>query len=370
MGKIRPAAGSEKRREMSHRVTLVVIWSAYVVGWLVFAILEVSAFCLTQGMSLRTAFAAAANITLPAFILGSLIWKITGWVTWDRSWVRFAAIQLVLSLTYSGLWTAAIMGELVFSLGKVSAWLTVKTFLWWQIEFGVIAYAIIASGFYVVRTFFRLRAEEQRRQQAEMLRVRAELEALKGKLQPHFLFNTLHTVTALVRTDPVKAEGALLKLGEVLRYVLRMKRDDADDDVPLAEEWAFVEQYLDIEQIRLGSRLRIKTDLSFEAKECAVPMFTLQPLVENAIHHAISPRAKGGEVRVAASVRGNRLELEVADDGPGAELALVEQSPGFGLRTVRQRLETRFRGDATFRVRTALGGGFVVNLSLPLDLPA
>lgn len=352
---------------MNRKVTLLALWSIYTLGWLVFAALEISAFTLTQGMSLRQAFAAAATVTVPAFLLGFGVWPLTGRVTWERGWGRFIAQQIAFSLVYSALWVAAIAGQLVLTVGQAAALLSLKNILWWQIQFGVIAYTILSSGFYAVRVIMRLRDEQTRRERAEMLQVRAELEALKGKLQPHFLFNILHTVTALVRKDPVKAEEALLKLGEVLRYVLQTKRIGAHDDVPLAEEWAFVRHYLDIEQIRFGSRLRVTAELSDDARDCRVPVFTLQPLVENAIHHAIAPRSAGGEIRIAAAVRDDRLELEISDDGPGTAPAGIQDGPGLGLRTVRQRLETRFPGESTFQVRTAPGEGFSVTLSLPAE---
>lgn len=343
------------------------IWIAYWAAWALFGGLDFGAIYMVQHLPAIHALIGALCVVIPGSTLGLGVWRLSGWVRMDRGRFRFVAQQLGLALGYAVLWAFFLYLAMSFGMGWRNAWQSLLTFLLWQICNGVVAYGIIASVSYAVRTFSRLREEEQRAARSETLRVRAELEALRGKLQPHFLFNTLHNVTALVRTDPVAAEEALLKLGDILRYVLKMKRDDGADDAPLAEELTFVEQYLAIEKIRLGERLSVQLDVAREALACAVPMFTLQPLVENAIVHAISPRAKGGVVRIAGRIRGDRLFLEVSDDGPGAELSTVERSPGFGLRTVRQRLETRFAGRCEVAVRTEPGKGFYVSLALPVE---
>jgi sensor histidine kinase YesM len=225
-------------------------------------------------------------------------------------------------------------------------------------------YAVIAGGCYVIRIMGQLREQEALAARAEALRVRAELSALRGQLNPHFLFNTLHTLTALVRREPATAEQALERFGDMLRYVLDVKRA-AREDVTLAEEMEFVRNYLSLEQLRLGDRLRVREEIDPEAYDCVLPSLTLQPLIENAIKYGVAPRAAGGTIDIRATLDGDLLAMEVRDDGPGAAADVALGAGGVGLRAVRQRLETRYPGAARFAVETAPGRGFAVRIALP-----
>lgn len=139
-----------------------------------------------------------------------------------------------------------------------------------------------------------------------------------------------------------------------------MNRPDPSDEL------AFVETYLALEALRLGDRLRIEHRVDPDALDCFVPALTLQPLVENAIRHAIAPRAAGGTLTIAAWIAPDgALQLEVRDDGPGADPRAIAGSAGIGLRLVRQRIETRYRGDAAFEIETAPGAGFAVRVRGP-----
>jgi sensor histidine kinase YesM len=139
--------------------------------------------------------------------------------------------------------------------------------------------------------------------------------------------------------------------------------------VPLGDELAFVRDYLALERLRLGDRLRVTELVDDEALECALPALTLQPLVENAVKHAVAPRAEGGTLRILARVEPEEtLRLEVGDDGPGALPSDVPASEGLGLRLVRQRLETRYQGRASLSIETRPGAGFKVVVRVPQDV--
>jgi LytS/YehU family sensor histidine kinase len=209
----------------------------------------------------------------------------------------------------------------------------------------------------------RVREREAAAARADAARARAELSALRARLDPHFLFNTLHSVGALVRADSAAAESALERFADLLRYVLDAERGGRDD-VALHDELAFVRSYLALEQLRLGERLQVVEEVDPDALECAVPPLTLQPLVENAIRHGLAPLARGGTLRVTAGFDGDLLALEVADDGAGADAATTSRAAGLGLSTVRQRLQGRWP-EARTDVVTAPGEGFVVRLRLP-----
>jgi sensor histidine kinase YesM len=256
-----------------------------------------------------------------------------------------------------------VLGSISLGTGLTRAVAIVKTFAGWQLMSGYWTYGITACIAYAIRVTWSLREKEAARARAEAARASAELSALRGQLNPHFLFNTLHTVIALVRRQPQMAEAALEQFGEMLRYVLDINRA-AQEDVALGDEMEFVRNFLALEQLRLGDRLRVIEDIHPDTLDCVIPSLTLQPLVENAVKYAVAPRVQGGSITISSSLHDSSLTLEVSDDGPGIS-APVEGGSGVGLRAVKQRLETRFPGASRFEVRTAHGEGFSVRLTLP-----
>jgi len=139
------------------------------------------------------------------------------------------------------------------------------------------------------------------------------------------------------------------------------------EDVALSEELDFVENYLALERLRLGDRLRFEKQIQAESLGCYLPPFTLQPLIENSIRHAIATQPRGGFLQIKSERSDGTLCLEVSDDGPGANLKDVETSNGIGVRTVRQRLMTRYGDQASFRLQTQPGKGFSVHIEIPTN---
>ena len=210
----------------------------------------------------------------------------------------------------------------------------------------------------------RYRERDLRASQLETQLERARLETLQTQLQPHFLFNALNAIAMLVRRDRKhEAVDTIVGFSELLRYVL----DEAGTlDVTLEEELAFVRRYLDIEKVRLGERLRTHVDVDPGAERALVPNLMLQPLVENAIKHAIAVRPEGGTiwitVRKAASLR-----IDVADDGPGLPRDFVlSASQGLGLRNLRQRLSMSFGDAGHVQLGQRPGGGTLVMIEIPV----
>lgn len=191
----------------------------------------------------------------------------------------------------------------------------------------------------------------------------AQLNALRLQLQPHFLFNTLNTISALMEVDIKGAQAMVSRLGNLLRTVLDKRRPSL---IPLREEIAFIKDYLDIEQVRFQDRLTVHYDLAPDALDQLVPALILQPLVENAIKHGFSASSEAGTLSISAKTQESTLQLEIADDGIGS--AMVERySKGIGLTNVQDRLELLFPDNHQMEIQTAPGNGFLVRLELPIQ---
>jgi len=220
------------------------------------------------------------------------------------------------------------------------------------------------AGIVLARDFYRkYRERELRSAQLETELARSQLATLKAQLHPHFLFNTLNAISALVARAPEQAERMIARLSELLRATL--ETDEAR--VPLRRELEFVERYLAIERVRFGERLRVETQVDPSVWGAEVPHLILQPLVENAVKHGVARHAAGGRIRITARQEVNRLVLEVHDDGPGAaDAAAIEE--GIGISNTRRRLERLFGADARLEFRSE--EGFTAALSLPRTVGA
>lgn len=201
------------------------------------------------------------------------------------------------------------------------------------------------------------------RERLEVQLAQAQLQSLRLQLQPHFLFNALNTIAALVTSDPRSAERMVLRLSELLRQTLH---NATEQEVPLAREMELLSPYLEIQRLRFADRLTIELDVPPELECALVPSLLLQPLVENSIRHGISPRASGGMVRVTARRDGDRLRVEVADDGVGARSWNGEQPrEGVGLGTTRARLRHLYADAQEFTIAAPPSGGCLVRLTMP-----
>jgi signal transduction histidine kinase len=348
------------------------IWLWFTLAWLILGVLYAYPMRASVSRAITPWEAITRGLThvTPVALAAGVIWWLTGIVTWPprRRW-RFFAAHVLAAALYGFIWLAMDTSIIAFSTGYSIAFEIVRTFAGFQVLDGVMLYASIAAVSYVVRIARQLREQEARAARAETLRMRAELAAIRGRLNPHFLFNTLHTLTALVRRDPGTAERALERFGDMLRYVLDVKRS-AREDVALADELDFVRSYLSLEKLRFGDRLTAVEQVDPDALDCPIPSLTLQPLVENAIKYGIAPRAGGGRLEIRASLEDEALALEVRDDGPGAPSTVAADAAGMGLRAVRHALETRYFGRATMSVVTAPGEGFAVIISVPVRIGA
>lgn len=197
--------------------------------------------------------------------------------------------------------------------------------------------------------------------QLESLLHQAQLQALRSQLNPHFLFNALHSIAELVHENPKLAEALIVRLGELLRQVLQ---SSASQEVSLAEELDFIRSYVEIEQMRLGERLQVTWSVDDALLSARVPSLILQPLVENAIQHGIAARARGGALTIGARREGGALVLQVRDTGPGMSRDSTDAGRGIGLSNTRLRLQQLYGERQQFELLEE--GGLVVNLRIPL----
>jgi two-component system LytT family sensor kinase len=242
----------------------------------------------------------------------------------------------------------------------------VQLFVVWILSDGALYWAVLAVS-YVVEHQRRLRERELAASQLETQLAQADLHALKMQLHPHFLFNALHTIGALVRTgDQETAVRVVAGLGDLLR---RMLDGASQQEVALRQELDFVRTYLAIEQIRFRDRLTVAITADDDVADARVPHLILQPLVENAIRHGIAPHARAGRVTVCARRLGDRLHLIVRDDGPGiGNGERVTAQPGIGLSNVQARLTKLYGDDFSLEVCDAVDGGLEARVTVPFRL--
>jgi two-component system LytT family sensor kinase len=202
----------------------------------------------------------------------------------------------------------------------------------------------------------------------ELLLVQARLSALSSQINPHFLFNTLNTVSSLIRTNPDKARQVVYRLSSILRRLLRT----TDNFAPLRDELSFIDDYLSIEIARFGDKLRFSKEIDESALDCQVPTMILQPLIENSIKHGLAAKLEGGTVRLTGATRNDgeerRLVLAVEDDGVGideARLGTILQQAGIGVSNVNERLQVLFGGSYRLEIASRPGVGTRTEIEFP-----
>lgn len=285
-------------------------------------------------------------------------------ITRSRVW-RSGRIHLAFALLFCVAWASA--GTLLKltlqpqSFGRMGVG---KFFIGWvftTLPFGVSVYLAMVGIEHAIRYFVEAREREAQMARLSEQLTGARLAALQSQLNPHFLFNSLNTITVLVRDgDASTATRVIEQLSEVLRTTLGRSRDS---EVSLDDELDLVRQYLAVEQARFSDRMRPEFDIPPLLLSAAVPSFALQHLVENAVRHGVARLSSAGRITVAARREGDVLELSVTDDGPGFTPD-ARQAPGHGLENTRERLRTLYGDRASLDV-TSTAQGTVARLRIP-----
>jgi len=236
--------------------------------------------------------------------------------------------------------------------------------LW--LEVGIYAASVIAIGI-ELKIFNSVRIQIKLEEQERLL-LHARMEALQNQVNPHFLFNTLNSISSLVRFDPDMAREVIFKLATILRRLLNTSEAFA----PLRDEVEFIDNYLDIEVVRFGrDKLRVVKELDPASLDVVVPSMLLQPLVENSIKHGLSTKVEGGSIYLRSRVSGARLIIEVEDDGVGMGAAQLEESSGWpgmgiGMANISERLQVLYGDTARMTIDSHEGKGTLVRIRLPL----
>ena len=300
-----------------------------------------------------------------AVLVPGMLWMSRRYRFGRHTWKRAAAMHVggvvVFTLAHAVLWvTCRVLIMEAFAGREVSWWtyfqeLFFKNFDWEMMTYWAVIGLSHALDFH--------RESQERELTAAQLRTRlaeANLQALQRQLHPHFLFNTLNTISALMHRDTEAADAMLERLGDLLRLTLDRV---GTQHVSLKDELDFLRKYLEIEKTRFAERLQVHIEVDLDTLDAAVPNLVLQPLVENALRHGIGPKIGGGRVDISARRDGQDLRLEVRDNGVGLTSDAFHK--GVGLTNTRSRLEHLYGDRYRFECHTPPGGGLLVTVVIP-----
>jgi signal transduction histidine kinase len=330
-------------------------------AWSLLSVLYALVLVVNGGWPLVPAGLVGALTISVALLLGVPVWHLTARLTIpDTVRPRFLLGHLAAAAAFSMAWLAIDMTAAAVLLPHDLHLRKLAT-MQWEMLLGVWVYGMIAGAAYTIRARRAAAVHRERSELAQARAVRAELDALRARLNPHFLFNALHALGGLARSDLRRFDTAVDHLGELLREAIRPHGPEL---VPLSDDLAFAQRYLEFERIRLGNRLHFEIDADDGALEVQVPFLVLQPIVENAVRHGIEAKPDGGTIQIRARLLGERLHIVVVDDGIGLGSESSVAGAGVGLGALRERLALLYR-DSRLTVESPSGGGCVVNVRIP-----
>jgi two-component sensor histidine kinase len=289
---------------------------------------------------------------------------------WSKSLLAHVGCNLVLSFFVFAatiplfLWLCSSCKESAFAFWP---WFQTKANIYMVLYFWI--YWAILGSIVATQYYRQFRDHELRTSQLETQLALAQLQMLRMQLHPHFLFNTLNAISALLHKDADKADIMIARLGELLRTTLESA---GTQQVPLRQELEFIQPYLEIEKARLGDRLQVRIDVDPEVMDAPVPNFILQPLVENAIRHGIAPLTRVGRLEIRAHWENGMLRIEVEDNGSG--LSVEQQNgereglfrAGVGIANTRARLQQLYGPHHHFEMKNRTNQGLIVTLMIPV----
>lgn len=316
---------------------------------------------------------------------GLLVWNFVAWYLWaalfhlirklaqeypldggNRNYLKNLPIHLVSAVLFMGVHVVALVSiqwlldspraETIGSFGAM-----IDFYIHALFDTQVTVYLLLLVAAHMVNYYERMRAEEIRNANFRTQIAELQLASLRMQLNPHFLFNTLNAITELIHTDPDAAEKMVMNLSELLRSTLATINEQK---VPLQKEIEFIDQYLEIQKMRFGDRLKISRFIPSSLLNASVPNMVLQPIVENAVGHGIAPLAAGGSITIAAEENASSIRLTVTDDGVGLTSG-QDIFSGIGLRNTRDRLIQLYGERQRLLVESQATGGVRVTIEIP-----
>jgi two-component system sensor histidine kinase AlgZ len=317
----------------------------YMLGWLILGGLLAAVVALPKIFTWTEALALAIPLTLLYGTICLSSWYLCRVFPLERTrWAQLLILYVIAGLLTSSLWILIGNGW-VIGLERLDLFapmskrfISITPFL---VGIGVVLFTLTVAVHYLIITFEATKEAEQRELESRILAQEAELKALRAQINPHFLFNSLNSISALTTQNPSGARAMTLRLADFLRKSMRL---GAQEMIRLEEEFSLSVNFLEIEQIRFGSRLKVEQEMDDLCRTCLVPPLILQPLTENAVHHGIARLVDGGTIRLGAEWRGSVLHVSVENptdpDHPRAKKS------GVGLDNVRKRLNALYGADA------------------------
>ena len=347
-----------------------------IVGWLSLSL--ISFFSLTLWYN-QQSIAYIAHTLLQSVMGVAVSWPLRSvfHYLWNKPALSRMLLTVISVLVCSLIWSALRIGAFLWMTNETDVWSdfggwlfgSIMIFLCWAAFYhGIKYYQLLQSEHEELLNFAAENKEEQlKRSRAETIAQEAQLKMLRYQLNPHFLFNTLNAISALVvGRSPANANTMIMQLSNFLRYSLE---NDPIKRVTLEQEVGALKLYLDIEKTRFADRLDVEFDVDVAAHDVKIPSLLLQPLVENAIKYAIAPAEKGGKISIFAKLDGDHLIIEVADTGPGLHDGKngMVSGPGIGLKNTVDRLSAFYGDNYIFELRGPQSGGMTIYIRLPLE---
>ena len=338
--------------------------AAYIAIWVPLGALLAALLAVQHVFAWVDALLVAIPLSISYGFLSLSAWYVTGGSPVERAGaLRVAVTATAASFLSSALWlliARAWLGLIASFLGRAEVTVAFRAAAPTLFVFGFLLYLLAMAVSYLATAFTVSRDAERRGLELQVLAREAELRALRSQLDPHFLFNSLQSISALTTMDPAAARRMCLLLAEFLRETLAL---GSRERIPLAAELTLMRKFLSIEQVRFGDRLQVDIQ-SAGVDEVPVPALLLQPLVENAVTHGIAHVLEGGTVRVRAARGASAVTITV--DNPSDRDRPPGRGTGLGLRNVRERLDSAYGADA-FLTADERDGRFVVTVEIPLN---
>ena len=357
-------AQSTATARRGHTAARGLVWLHLLLAWTAVWVLYSTLIAAAHDESVSTSALSGARAIAAAAALGLLVQRLTERLPWPRPLsARFLLVHLAAAVGFGLTWVG-LTSALEALVGR--PWVLSRPTLFIPfVILGIWLYLMVAGITYAVRG-------TERAARAEAAAALTQLAALRAQLNPHFLFNALHTVVQLIPVEPTRAALAAEQVAGLLRTVIEEDRDL----VPLDDERRFVERYLAVEHLRFGDRLETAFEVEPALSAALVPSFALQTLVENAVRHGAAPRVDATTITVSARADGARLLLTVTDSGAGSTIPLHREATtvkpatvpgGSGLRRLAERLEVLYGRRATLSLVSEPGRGFVATVAIPLQ---